>query len=62
MEEKKRVRWIDLSAKQIGEVAHLHAKMDFGPASDALTALHLIEALAHRLSELSQPTKEGEGK
>lgn len=47
------VRWIDLTAEEVATMAHQQIMGSFGPMSDALTALHLIEALAHRLAALN---------
>lgn len=45
-------RWIDLTSEQIAEVAHNQIEGGYGSVSDALTALHLIEAIAHRLADV----------
>jgi hypothetical protein len=50
-DEISAVRWIDMTSAEIADMAHRQIEGDFGPVSDAITALHLIEALAHRLRD-----------
>lgn len=48
----------DLRPKEIAELARKQIDGGFPPESDALTALHLIEALALRLTEIPEASDE----